>query len=304
MQNAETKKGTLMVLASYVLWGVLTVFWKLLADVDSFYVLCCRIVFSLVVSALLLPLTGGRDEVKRVLRDRQLLLRMLACGLLISFNWGVLIYCVSAGRVLDTSLAYYINPLLAILLGFLIFRERLTAAQWVSVAIAAAGVAAPMVMAGQFPWLALLCGLSFALYGAVKKHANIPGGVSTFVETLLVAPAALVAAVVMELNGGPISTGVLSGWRLLLLPAAGLATFLPVFLYSGGIRSTPMGLSGVLMYINPTLQLLIGLLLFNETMSSSMLVTFACVWAATGIYLVSGAIQRKKAAGLSAATEV
>ena len=179
------KKGTLMVLASYVLWGLLTIFWKLLADIDSFYVLCCRIVFSLAVSAALLPLTGGWAAAKAVLKDRKLLLRMLACGLLISFNWGVLIYCVSAGRVLDTSLAYYINPLLAILLGFILFREKLTAAQWVSVIIAAIGVAAPMVMAGQFPYLALLCGLSFALYGAVKKKANVPGGISTFIETLL-----------------------------------------------------------------------------------------------------------------------
>ena len=153
------KKGTLMVLASYVLWGLLTIFWKLLADIDSFYVLCCRIVFSLAVSAALLPLTGGWAAAKAVLKDRKLLLRMLACGLLISFNWGVLIYCVSAGRVLDTSLAYYISRLLAILLGFILFREKLTAAQWVSVIIAAIGVAAPMVMAGQFPYLALLCGL-------------------------------------------------------------------------------------------------------------------------------------------------
>ena len=278
------KKGTLMVLASYVLWGLLTIFWKLLADIDSFYVLCCRIVFSLAVSAALLPLTGGWAEAKAVLKDRKLLLRMLACGLLISFNWGVLIYCVSAGRVLDTSLAYYINPLLAILLGFILFREKLTAA--------------------QFPYLALLCGLSFALYGAVKKKANVPGGISTFIETLLVAPIALAVALVMELNAGPISTGALSGWRLLLLPAAGAVTFLPVFLYSSGIPSTPMSLSWVLMYINPTLQLLCGLVLFNETMSSAMLVTFVCVWVATIIYLVSGAVQRKKAAGTVPAAEV
>lgn len=298
------KKGTLMVLASYVLWGLLTIFWKLLADIDSFYVLCCRIVFSLAVSAALLPLTGGWAVAKAVLKDRKLLLRMLACGLLISFNWGVLIYCVSAGRVLDTSLAYYINPLLAILLGFILFREKLTAAQWVSVIIAAIGVAAPMVMAGQFPYLALLCGLSFALYGAVKKKANVPGGISTFIETLLVAPIALAVALVMELNAGPISTGALFGWRLLLLPAAGAVTFLPVFLYSSGIPGTPMSLSGVLMYINPTLQLLCGLVLFNETMSSAMLVTFVCVWVATIIYLVSGAAQRKKAAGTVPAAEV
>ena len=282
------KKGTIYVTLSYVLWGLLPVFWKLLADVDSFYVLACRVVFSLVVSAALLPLLGEARRAKDALKDKRLVGLMLCCGLLISFNWGVLIYCVAAERVLDVSLAYYINPLLAILVGFICFRERLSAAQWIACAIAAAGVAAPMVMAGEFPILAVLCGLSFAVYGAVKKVADIPGELSTFMETLLVVPFAIAFIIYCEANGGPVASGQLSGWRLLLLPAAGAVTFLPVYLYSAGIRTTSMGLSGVLMYINPTLQLLIGLL-YGETLGTDMLVTFACVWIATAIYLISGA---------------
>ena len=289
------KKGTIYVTLSYVLWGLLPVFWKLLADVDSFYVLACRVVFSLVVSAALLPLLGEARRAKDALKNKRLVGLMLCCGLLISFNWGVLIYCVAAERVLDVSLAYYINPLLAILVGFICFRERLSAAQWISCAIAAAGVAAPMVMAGEFPILAVLCGLSFAVYGAVKKVATIPGELSTFMETLLVVPFAIAFIIYCEANGGPVASGQLSGWRLLLLPAAGAVTFLPVYLYSAGIRTTSMGLSGVLMYINPTLQLLIGLL-YGETLGTDMLVTFACVWIATAIYLISGAKSRKRAA--------
>lgn len=289
------KKGTIYVTLSYVLWGLLPVFWKLLADVDSFYVLACRVVFSLVVSAALLPLLGEARRAKDALKDKRLVGLMLCCGLLISFNWGVLIYCVAAERVLDVSLAYYINPLLAILVGFICFREKLSAAQWIACAIAAAGVAAPMVMAGEFPILAVLCGLSFAVYGAVKKVANIPGELSTFMETLLVVPFAIAFIIYCEANGGPVASGQLSGWRLLLLPAAGAVTFLPVYLYSAGIRTTSMGLSGVLMYINPTLQLLIGLL-YGETLGTDMLVTFACVWIATAIYLISGAKSRKRAA--------
>ena len=289
------KKGTIYVTLSYVLWGLLPVFWKLLADVDSFYVLACRVVFSLVVSAALLPLLGEARRAKDALKDKRLVGLMLCCGLLISFNWGVLIYCVAAERVLDVSLAYYINPLLAILVGFICFRERLSAAQWIACAIAAAGVAAPMVMAGEFPILAVLCGLSFAIYGAVKKVANIPGELSTFMETLMVVPFAIAFIIYCEANGGPVASGQLSGWRLLLLPAAGAVTFLPVYLYSAGIRTTSMGLSGVLMYINPTLQLLIGLL-YGETLGTDMLVTFACVWIATAIYLISGAKSRKRAA--------
>ena len=287
-------KGTLSVAASYVLWGLLPIFWKLLADVDSFYILACRVVFSLIVSAALLPAMKAAGKAARALKSRRLVGLMFACGLLISFNWGVLIYCVAAGRVLDVSLAYYINPLLAILVGFICFRERLSAAQWISVAIAAAGVAAPMVMAGEFPWLAVLCGLSFAIYGAVKKVADIPGEISTFMETLLVVPIALAYIIIAEAGGGPISTGQLSGWRLLLLPAAGVATFMPVFLYSAGIRTTSMGVSGVLMYINPTLQLFCGAVLYGEKMSTAMTVTFVLVWIATAIYLAGGYYDRKR----------
>ena len=287
-------KGTLSVAASYVLWGLLPIFWKLLADVDSFYILACRVVFSLIVSAALLPAMKAAGKAAQALKSRRLVGLMFACGLLISFNWGVLIYCVAAGRVLDVSLAYYINPLLAILVGFICFRERLSAAQWISVAIAAAGVAAPMVMAGEFPWLAVLCGLSFAIYGAVKKVADIPGEISTFMETLLVVPIALAYIIIAEAGGGPVSTGQLSGWRLLLLPAAGVATFMPVFLYSAGIRTTSMGVSGVLMYINPTLQLFCGAVLYGEKMSPAMTVTFVLVWIATAIYLAGGYYDRKR----------
>ena len=145
------KKGSAAVFLSYVLWGVFPIYWKLLADVDSVYVLCCRIVFSLVVSLIVVPLSGKWGEAMRVLRDRRLRRYMLAAGLFISFNWGAFIYCVASNRVLDASLAYYINPILAILVGFIVFRERLTAAQWAAVALAAAGVAAPMVMEGEFP---------------------------------------------------------------------------------------------------------------------------------------------------------
>ncbi len=289
------KKGAWAVLLSYVLWGVFPIYWKLLADVDSVYVLCCRIVFSLVVSLIVVPACGKWGEAMRVLRDRRLRRRMLACGLFISFNWGAFIYCVASNRVLDASLAYYINPILAILMGFVVFRERLTAAQWTAVALAAAGVAAPMVMEGEFPLLAVLIGLSFAIYGAIKKKADVPGDVSTFLETLLVSPIALAVIVAMELRGGPLSTGQVAGWRLILLPLAGAVTYLPLFLYSAGIRTTSMSLSGILMYINPTLQLLCGVLLYDETMSPAMTVAFVCVWLATIVFVAGGEIARRRA---------
>lgn len=152
-----------------------------------------------------------------------------------------------------------------------------------------------MVMEGEFPLLAVLIGLSFAIYGAIKKKADVPGDVSTFIETLLVSPVALGIILVMELRGGPISTGVIGGWRLILLPLAGVVTYLPLFLYSAGIRTTSMSLSGILMYINPTLQLLCGVILYDETMSPAMTVAFVCVWLATIVFVAGGELARRKA---------
>lgn len=186
------------------------------------------------------------------------------------------------------SLAYYINPLIAVFMGALIFREKLSAVQWCAIALAAAGVAAQAAMDGRMPWLAVLIGLSFAVYGAIKKKANVPGEVSTFLETLLVSPVVIAVIVIMELRGGPVSTGQVAGWRLILLPLAGFVTYLPLALYSAGIRDTDMALSGILMYICPTLQMLCGLLLYNERMSTGALITFVCVWAAIGIYTLGG----------------
>lgn len=288
------KKGPVLVFLSYVAWGLLPIFWKLLADVNSIYILCCRIVFSLAVSIFVVLITGKWKKTMAIMRDKKKMLSMLASGLFISFNWGTLIYCVSAGRVLDVSLAYYINPILVILLGFVVFKEKLTVGQWCAVVLALVGVLVPMFMEGELPILAVLIGLSFAIYGAIKKKAEVPGDVSMVLETMVVTPIAIIVLVVMELNNGPIASGQISDWRILLLPIAGALTYLPLILYSTGIGETSMGLSGILMYINPTLQLLVGLVLYKETMSTAMMITFVCVWVATVIFVISGNTKKKK----------
>jgi chloramphenicol-sensitive protein RarD len=294
-------KSASAVAASYILWGFLPVFWKLLANVNSFYVLCSRIIWSLVVSGVAVLILGNWKAAAAALRDKAVRSRLLICGLLISFNWGAFIWCVMNGRVLDCSLAYYINPILAIVVGFTAFREKLSPLQWCSVALAAAGVAIPAVRGGEFPLLAVLIGLSFAIYGAVKKKVNLPGDVTTFVETLLVSPAVLAVIIYMEAAGtGAVSSGALAGWRLLLLPAAGIVTYIPLALYSQGIRHTPMSLSGILMYINPTLQFLVGVLFFKEVLTTTWIITFCFVWSALILFVASGRAASKRVCKLEA----
>lgn len=282
-------KSTLAVAASYIIWGILPVFWKLLAQVNSIYVLLSRILWSLVVSAIAVLLMKKWKTAAKALLDKTVRNRLLICGLLISFNWGAFIWCVMNGRLLDCSLAYYINPIIAIVLGFAAFKERLSALQWGSVALAVAGVAIPALSGGSFPLLALLIGTSFAVYGAVKKKVDLPGDVTTFIETLLVSPAVLAAIIYMEANGeGAVLNGALTGWRLLLLPAAGIVTYIPLVLYSQGVRGTPMALSGILMYINPTIQFLIGVLFYKEALTTSWIITFCFVWGALVLFVTNG----------------
>ena len=282
-------KNILAVAASYVLWGALPVFWTLLSHVNSMYILCSRILWSLVVSAIAVAAFGKWETAKAALKNRAVTLRLLGCGMLISFNWGAFIWCVVNGRVLDCSLAYYINPIIAILVGFAAFNEKLTALQWCSVAMAAVGVAIPALAGGQFPLLAILIGSSFAFYGALKKKIGLPGDVTSFIETLLVSPAALAVIAYMEKTGtGAVLNGTLKGWSLLLLPAAGLVTYLPLVLYSHGMRGTSMSLSGILMYINPTMQFLISVLFFKEELSLPWAITFCFIWAALILFVKSG----------------
>jgi len=282
-------KSTLSVTAGYLLWGFLPIFWKLLSGVDSIYVLCSRIIWSLVVGAIAVAVMGKWEEAKKALRNKSVSLRLLACGALVSFNWGAFIWCVMNGRVLDCSLAYYINPIMAIVIGFLAFGEKMSPMRWISVGLAVIGVAFPAFVDGQVPVLAVLIALSFALYGTVKKKVDLPGEVTTFIETLFITPFALAVIIYMEIQGtGAMSAGQLPGWRFLLLPAAGLVTYLPLLLYSHGIRKTPMSLAGILMYISPTMQFAIGILLFHEDLSKSMLVTFGFVLAAVLLFILSG----------------
>ncbi len=288
------KKGPLCVLTCYILWGVMPAFWKLLADVDSLYILATRIVWSMV-------LTGGallwrRDRlagVRAVLRERREWLLLAAAGCAITVNWGVYIWAAGHGHMLDASLAYYMNPILAILLGTVVFREKLTAMQWLAAAVTLAGIVIAVVRWGQVPWIALVVGGSFAVYGALKKKVKADAAVSTFLETLTVAPLALIAIFWMDARGAG-AVGLLEGWRWLLMPASGVVTTVPLLFYAAGMKTTPMSLSGILMYINPTLQLLLSVLLYREAFTATHAILFGFVWTGLALYLAAGYLDRRR----------
>ena len=287
------KKGPLYVLTCYILWGVLPVFWKMLAAVDSLYVLAGRIVWSLVFSFVILSVRRSFGAVRAVLGDRRELGRLVLAGITVCINWGSYIWAVNSGHMLDASLAYYMNPILAILLGTVVFREKLTGLQWLSVAVTFTRLLITILRYGQIPCIALVIGGSFAVYGAIKKGVHTESGVSVFFETLTLAPFALVFMAAAEARGAG-AVGVLHGWQWLLLPAAGVVTTVPLLFFAKGIKSTPMTLSGILMYINPTLQLLLSVLLYQEEFTTTHAILFGFVWSGLALYLLSSLLRERR----------
>lgn len=280
-------KDTFNVLGGYVLWGLLPVFWKLLAGVNSAYVLAQRIVFSCLFCFAVILIKKNGGELKNILRDKKQRRLYLACGLLISANWGVYILTVATGRILEASLAYYMNPLFSILIGALIFKERLSGVQWLSVALAFVGVMYSVVLYGSVPYLAIIIGLTFALYGAIKKGIKAESEVSICMETVSVLPLALIFIVYAQLSGFTTFAS-LSLKEMLLLVLTGAITSVPLMLFASGIKRTSITVSGILMYINPTLQLLLGVFVYNEEFTKANAVTFAFVWLAVILFVGDG----------------
>lgn len=286
-------RGPLCVLGCYVIWGVLPIFWHMLAAVDALYVLSARIVASVAFLLVLLAARRRLGTVAEACRDRGALVRMMLSGVFICINWGVYIWAVNGGHALDASLAYYMNPILAVVLGTAVFGERLSPLQWLSVAVTFAGIVVTVVGHAQFPWMALVIGGSFAVYGAVKKGVRAEAEVSVLVETLTLAPFALAYLLWAEARGTG-AVGVLSGWQWLLLPLSGIATTVPLLFFARGIKTTPMSLSGILMYVNPTLQFLVSVAVFREKFTAAYGVLFGFVWSGLALYLAAGFLRRRR----------
>ncbi len=286
-------RSSLNVLGCYILWGLLPVFWKLLAGVNSVYVLAQRIVFSFLfcLAVILIKKHGG--ELGRILRNKTARRRFLLCGLLISANWGVYIFSVATGRILESSLAYYINPLFSVLIGAIFFKEKLSALQWLSAALALVGVGYSVVNYGAVPYIAIIIALTFALYSAFKKNVEATSEASICMETASVLPIALAFIIYAQLSGFTTFSSLTTA-ELLLLAATGPVTSIPLMLFAKGIRETSIVTSGILMYINPTLQLLVGVFIYHEAFTKTSAVTFIFAWAAVALFMYDSLRRHKK----------
>ena len=281
----ENRKQTLAVFATFVLWGLLPVFWKQLSAVHALYVLSARIVWCTVLSGAWLLYRGKLHLAWQAMREKKERRCLMAASVFLCINWGCYIWAVNAGHLMDSSLAYFLNPLLTVVFGTVLLKERLGRLQWCGVGIAAAGVLGTVISYRHVPWLALVIGGAFSLYGLCKKTVHSEAAVTMFLESLLPAPLALLTMLWMD-GQGVGAVGALHGAEYLLLPLSGLVTGIPLMLYAWGIKGTPYTLSGTLMYINPILQLMLSLFVYREPFTRADAVLYGFVLAAVVLYLV------------------
>lgn len=281
------RRGVWQGLAAYTIWGLFPIYWKLFHGIPALEVLAHRVTWSFVAVTAMLVVTGRVRLFAAAARNpAQVGLYGLA-AILIGINWFLYVWGVNAGFVVETSLGYFITPLINVLLGVVVFRERLSGPQWAAVALAGGGVTYLTVAYGAVPWLALGLAVTFGSYGLTKKKATLGAFDGLALETaVLVGPAvAYLAFLLLADRSSFVRVGALTDG---LLVASGFITIAPLLLFASAVRAVPLSMIGLLQYISPTIQLVIGVLLFREPFTSGQLTGFGCVWAALVVFAVDG----------------
>jgi chloramphenicol-sensitive protein RarD len=285
--QAEQRLGAAYGVGAYVLWGAFPLFFPLLEPAAPVEILAQRIVWSLVAVAVVLAATRSMGSLRAVLRDRRRFMLLTGAAVLIALNWGTFIYAVNSEHVIESSLGYFITPLVSAAFGVIVFRERLRPWQLAALAVGAVAVGLLAVDYGRLPWIALTLALSFGTYGLLKKLAGVGAAESLAIETLVLLVPALVFLVVLEASGG--ATFAHRGAdHALLLMAVGPVTALPLLLFSGAVTRVPLTVMGMLQYLAPVLQFLVGLAIVGERMPASRWIGFGLVWVALVVLSADG----------------
>ncbi|MBN2386691.1 MAG: EamA family transporter RarD [Anaerolineales bacterium] len=295
------KKGIWLAVGAYVTWGLFPAYWKFLQHVPALQLLGHRIVWSFLLLLVFVLVRKQWQVFKEAVLGWRVLRIYLVAAVLIGVNWLTYVWAVNADFIVETSLGYFINPLLSVLLGMIVLRERLRRGQWLAVALAMAGVAYLTLTYGRLPWIALTLACSFATYGLVKKIAPLGSLYGLTLETGILFLPALGWLVFAQVEG----TGALGHAGLasdLLLVGAGLVTTVPLLMFAMAARRIPLSMVGVLQYIAPTLQFLLGVLVYREPFSQAQLIGFSIVWMALLIFWLEGFLARR-AGPLTAPTD-
>jgi chloramphenicol-sensitive protein RarD len=292
--SSERQSGLLALICAFSTWGFLPLYLRPLRAVPPVEVMCHRLLWCCLFVLALLAARGELDHVRAALRDGKTRARLCASAAFISCNWLLYVWSVTSGHVVEGSLGYFINPLINVLLGVIVLDERLERVQWLAVAIAAGGVAYLTWLAGRPPWIALGLAGSFGSYGLIRKTVAVEALPGLASETLLIAPLGLAYLVAGELSGRGVGLHA-GGWTLPLLLCGGPLTALPLWLFSYGARRVPYSTVGIVQYIGPTQQLLLGIFVFGEPFPPARAAGFALIWVAIAIYAGHGLLRARSA---------
>lgn len=285
MPTANPRRGYILGLTAYICWGLFPLYFKAIAHIPSIEIIVQRVLWSALIASLVLLLWKHPGWL-RELRDNPIRLAILAgSGSLIAVNWLVYVWAVNNGRMLECSLGYYINPLVNVLLGMLLLRERLRPLQWFAVALAAIGVAQQVWQVGSLPWVSLTLALTFAFYGLIRKKAPVAALPGLTVETWLLVPVAL-GWLALHPTAMTVSSAFWRDPRSLWLVAAGPITLVPLVCFNAAARHLPFATLGFLQYVAPTLVLILAVGLFDEHLSPATLFAFVFIWSGLAVYSV------------------
>ena len=290
-------KGLWYAIGAYLLWGLLPIYWKALHAVPAAQIVGHRMVWSLVFVGLLFVFKSRWSSFYIAAKNKKVLVIYLAAGTILVLNWFIYVWAVNAGHVVETALGYFINPLIYVLLGILFLSEKLRLWQWVAVGIAAAGVLFLTVVFGSVPWIALALAISFGFYGWVKKMAPLNALDGLFLETGLLFLPAMFFLLYQEKSGAG-ALGHAGFSPSILLIFTGVATGLPLLLFSAAAQKVPLTTIGILQYIAPTMQFLLGVFVYGELFNQARLFGFSLIWLALIIYSIENIVARKKANAL------
>ena len=276
-----SRSGLFYAIGAYALWGILPIYFIALEPTGPFEIVAWRVLFSLVFCALLIAVTRAWRPFALLLRDRRVVLTMGLAGLLIFVNWQTYVYATLNGQVVEAALGYFINPIVTVLLGVIVLRERLNATQWVAMGISVVAVIVLAIGYGQLPWIALVLAFSFGIYGLIKKRVGpkVDAVSGLTLETAWLAPIAVVQLVFVGMTTG-LTIGTAGAWHTVLLVSAGAVTAVPLLLFAAASRRLPLIYMGFIQYFAPFIQFLVGVFVLQEPMPPERWIGIGLVWLA------------------------
>lgn len=284
-----TQKGFILALATFIMWGVFPIFFKFIEGIAATEVLAHRIIWSALILLVILIITKRLNSVKRIAKIKKVTLTLAITGALIASNWGVFIYAINQNEILATSLGYFINPLFSILLGAIILKEELSPALKLSIFIVFIAIGVQICAIGNIPLISIILPLSFALYGLLRKRLGVRTFEGLFIETMILAPFALLYLIYLTINNSG-EFGI--NFNGIMLFLSGFVTILPLLTFNASTKYLKLSTIGFLQYISPTLSMIIAVFIYNETLDFYKIISFALIWISLAIATISN-LRRK-----------